>query len=82
MQFLSKSIRRTEKNACYLNKRCYYNGMNRLPLENSPNPLHALRGIVHAVDFAGVRRIDQYRTKLLVDAGKACAASTMRRSGA
>ena len=49
--------------------------MNKLPLaKRAPNPLHAVRGIVHAVDQPHCGRVDQHRVKLLVDAGRACLA--------
>ena len=39
-----------------------------------PNPLHAVRGLLHAVDQPRCGRVDQHRSKLLVDAGEACVA--------
>ena len=49
--------------------------MNKLPLRQArPDPLHALRGIVHAVDRPRCGRVDQHREQAAGDAGKACAA--------
>ena len=47
--------------------------MNKLPARQArPNPLDALRGIVHAGDHAGDGRVDQHRVQAAGDAGKAC----------
>src|SRR6202158_4117872 len=66
--------RRSEKNACYLKKLSYCNGMNRLPIEKKVQILSMLcegssmRSISRVADVS-INTV----SKLLVDAGKACA---------
>ena len=48
--------------------------MNKLPLEKRSKSSHALRGVLHAFDFPSDGVSINTVTKLLVDAGLACAA--------
>jgi transposase-like protein len=65
---------RSDKNAYYLKKRSYYNGVNRLPIEKKVQILSMLcegssmRSISRVADVS-INTV----SRLLVDAGKACA---------